>query len=383
MSTSSNVPKSIEEPMESEATIHSTKSAFTVLNSAENLKTTYTKPNAIVRPSIRQNPLSGEDLILNNAEAQILLNDDGKSHYDLENFTKELDIKLRRLQHNKKGSSKNTEIDGANKEHEARRRLMLRKQHQRSHRGIIGTPPPVKGRRHETIQTDKYLEELLTRPIESDAQCQTDLFLHRPPTPLHIVSSIKLINAETQVLDGELFDFDAEVEPLLEIMIGRTVEQSLLEVLNEEEFADLRKQQQEFLTIREAEIADLRRLQSQEFTSNDDKKCQLHQDFSGREDFMEMQNNVTAAQLLQDHIAARLPSVLQAIDPFEENRKEDVKKREDIKKTLGPWLSKEVAEEVGRMIDSQDLLEELVREILEDRAAKYLKICEKEGKEQH
>lgn len=164
-------------------------------------------------------------------------------------------------------------MDGVNKEQEAKRRQFLRKQHQRSQRGVIGTPPPVKGRRHETIQTEKYLEELLTRPVESDAQCQTDLFLHRPPTPPHIVSSIKLINAETQVLDGELFDFDAEVEPLLEMMVGRTVEQSLLEVLNEEEFSDLRKQQQEFLTIREAEIADLKRLQNKEYTPKDDKVC--------------------------------------------------------------------------------------------------------------
>lgn len=170
-------------------------------------------------------------------------------------------------------SNSQTEVDGVNKEQEARRRQILRNKHQRSQRGVIGTPPPVKGRRHETIQTEKYLEEFLTRPIESDAQCQTDLFLHRPPTPPQILSSIKLINVETQVLDGELFDFDAEVEPLLEMMVGRTVEQSLLEVLNEEEFSDLRKQQQEFLTIREAEIADLKRLQNKEFTPKDDKVC--------------------------------------------------------------------------------------------------------------
>lgn len=81
------------------------------------------------------------------------------------------------------------------------------------------------------------------------------------------------MNAETQILDGELFDFDIEVQPLLEMLVGRTVEQSLLEVLNEEEFSDLRKQQQEFLTIREAELADLKRLQNKEFTPEDNKVC--------------------------------------------------------------------------------------------------------------
>lgn len=108
MPTLSNVPSFEEDPMETEATTLSTSSAFTVLNSSDNLKT-YSKPNAIVRPSIRQNPPNGEDFIVKNVESQILLNDDddGKSHYDLGSFTKELDIKLRRLQHDKKGSSKN------------------------------------------------------------------------------------------------------------------------------------------------------------------------------------------------------------------------------------------------------------------------------------
>lgn len=110
MPTLSNVSSFEEEPMEPEATTLSTSSAFTVLNPTDNLKT-YSKPNAIVRPSIRQNPMNGEDFIVKNVESQILLNvdddDDGKSHYDLGSFTKELDIKLRRLQQDKKGSSKN------------------------------------------------------------------------------------------------------------------------------------------------------------------------------------------------------------------------------------------------------------------------------------
>lgn len=111
MPTLSNLPSFEEdEPMESEATTLSTNSAFTVLNPTDNLKT-YSKPNAIVRPSIRQYPPNGEeDLIVKNVESQIRLqvdDDDGKSHYDLGSFTKELDTKLRRLQYEKKGSSKN------------------------------------------------------------------------------------------------------------------------------------------------------------------------------------------------------------------------------------------------------------------------------------
>lgn len=53
------------------------------------------------------------------------------------------------------------DCDQARKEEEAKRRQLLRKrQVTRNQRGVIGTPPPVKGRKHETIQTEKYLEEV-------------------------------------------------------------------------------------------------------------------------------------------------------------------------------------------------------------------------------
>ena len=41
----------------------------------------------------------------------------------------------------------------------------------------------------------------------------------------------------------QLFDFDIEVRPLLEVLVGKTVEQALMEVMEEEELAALRRQQ--------------------------------------------------------------------------------------------------------------------------------------------
>jgi len=40
-----------------------------------------------------------------------------------------------------------------------------------------------------------------------------------------------------------LFDFDIEVKPILEVLVGKTVEQALMEVMEEEELASLRAQQ--------------------------------------------------------------------------------------------------------------------------------------------
>jgi hypothetical protein len=40
-----------------------------------------------------------------------------------------------------------------------------------------------------------------------------------------------------------LFDFDLEVEPLLEVLLGKVLEQGLMEVLQEEELTAMRRHQ--------------------------------------------------------------------------------------------------------------------------------------------
>ena len=46
----------------------------------------------------------------------------------------------------------------------------------------------------------------------------------------------------TQILDGELFNFDRDVQPLLTVVVGKTLEQSLLEIEQEDEISNLREE---------------------------------------------------------------------------------------------------------------------------------------------
>jgi hypothetical protein len=91
------------------------------------------------------------------------------------------------------------------------------------------------------IQTDR-LEELLDRPIEKDIETQTDPLIDRPPSPIFIPTKSG-VDVETQILPGELFDFDAEVEPLLNLIVLKTLEQALMEVREEEELENLKAHQ--------------------------------------------------------------------------------------------------------------------------------------------
>lgn len=62
----------------------------------------------------------------------------------------------------------------------------------------------------------------------------------------------------------QLFDFDREVQPVLEVLVGKIIEQSLLEVMEEEELAHIKAQQRAFLERRNNELAEVQRLQEQE-----------------------------------------------------------------------------------------------------------------------
>lgn len=65
-------------------------------------------------------------------------------------------------------------------------------------------------------------------------------------------------------LSQQLFDFDLEVQPILEVLVGKVTEQALIEVMEEEELASLRQRQKIFEEMREAELQEQQRLEEVE-----------------------------------------------------------------------------------------------------------------------
>lgn len=53
------------------------------------------------------------------------------------------------------------------------------------------------------------------------------------------------IDTETQIWDNDLFDFDYEVEPLLRVLCGKTLEISRAQVLQQEELRVMKERQNE------------------------------------------------------------------------------------------------------------------------------------------
>lgn len=61
----------------------------------------------------------------------------------------------------------------------------------------------------------------------------------------------------------KLFDFDMESQPVLEVLVGKTIQHSLIEVLQEEDVADIKRQRRRFEQLRKAYLAGEKWLQEQ------------------------------------------------------------------------------------------------------------------------
>ncbi|KAM9679341.1 radial spoke head protein 3 homolog isoform 2-T6 [Dama dama] len=239
------------------------------------------------------------------------------------------------------------------RQQQARRRAFARKRAQEQLRPH--TPEPVEGRKHVDVQTELYLEEIADRIIEVDMECQTDAFLDRPPTPLFIPAKTGK-DVATEILEGELFDFDLEVKPMLEVLVGKTIEQSLLEVMEEEELANLRASQYAYEELRNVELAEVQRLEEQERRHREEKERRKQQQWQVVHKHNETSQKIAARAFAQRYLADLLPSVFDSLrdggyfyDPIER----------DIEIGFLPWLMNEVDKSMEYSMVGRTVLDNL------------------------
>ena len=113
----------------------------------------------------------------------------------------------------------------------------------------------------ENEKKDLLLEPLL-EPTFNPTQTQVEFFIDRPPTPLFIPNE-EGVNQETQIEDGDLFEFDVEVDPILEVIVGKSLEHARMEVLEEYEVELMRKHKRVFTQKRDAELIEVQRMEAE------------------------------------------------------------------------------------------------------------------------
>lgn len=118
---------------------------------------------------------------------------------------------------------------------------------------------------HIPVALDAYLVEKENVVSVVDTETQTDEF-HDLPPPAPYIPKKTGIDAGTQVDLDELFDFDLEVGPILDVIVNKTLEQARMEVEEEEELAVIRNERHNYNVLHEVEekrVAALEQAQKQ------------------------------------------------------------------------------------------------------------------------
>lgn len=224
---------------------------------------------------------------------------------------------------------------------------------------------PVEGRQHIEVQTDLYLEELLDKVQEEDIETQTDAFLDRPPSPLFYPAKTG-VDVATQIEEGELFDFDIEVQPILEVLVGKTIEQSLLEVIEEEELDTIRTQQQKYQEVRNAEMAEVQRLEEQTRRRREEKERRVKQQREVMQRENEMLEKLAARNFARNYLQDLVPGVFSSLE--DSGYFYDVVERE-VETEFMPWLMDEVGAAQAKTKQARQLLDDIIAQTITTHAS--------------
>uniref|UniRef100_A0A5K3EGI1 Radial spoke head 3 n=2 Tax=Mesocestoides corti TaxID=53468 RepID=A0A5K3EGI1_MESCO len=225
-----------------------------------------------------------------------------------------------------------------------------------------GTPQPVSGRKHTDVQTELFLEELYDVIEADDVCCQTDAFLDRPPTPLFVPAKTG-VDAETQILPNDLFDFDMEVKPILEVLVGKVMEQAVLEVSEEEELANIREQQLQLEEVREADLLEVQRLEERErrYRKEKERRIAQHREFQVQKE--DLVSKISARTFAKVYVEPLVPTVYEYL--YDQGYFYDVIEH-NIESNFLPWLMESVCKELEFEKQARALLDTMIREVVTD-----------------
>ena len=114
------------------------------------------------------------------------------------------------------------------------------------------------------------IKEILPDPVTFEMEVQTQDYIDLPQIPLFKPEK-RGEDAGTQIEKGELFDFDEEVEPIINVLTFKTLEEARMEVLEEEEIKEMKRQMQDFEKVRNRELEIVQKLECQTIRKEEEK----------------------------------------------------------------------------------------------------------------
>lgn len=235
-----------------------------------------------------------------------------------------------------------------------------------SETGLVYGNPSV------TAQTEDYLEDLVDVTSQANMGSQTDDVDEEKPLPIMFVPKPMGVDKQTLIESTELFDFRMAVRPVLEVLIGKSVDQSVTEVMEEEELKNIQTRTKRFQEERDIMNAEAQKLEAANMRRYEEKEKRLSQERERRAAQLKFAAKLAATTNareylsgLQDKVFRRLEKEGLFFDPT----------AHDVQSTFLPWLTVRVAKKIDALGGARSLIDQFVMDsfgkvqfVLDERA---------------
>jgi len=202
--------------------------------------------------------------------------------------------------------------------------------------------------------------------VEVDTvEAQTDEFLPEPPPEMYKPQKTG-VDVTTQVEDGDLFVFEVEVDPILDVIVNKTLEQSLMEVDEEHELEQMKLFKEEWYK-RQAKMMREWQEQVEEEWERWAEKEEIVK--AKREEKMREARvllKIQAIKAAKQHLSRVVPN---AISDLQEVAFPDMR-GQAINQVFLPQLLGQVQEELGSLKRAQRHVDDIVAPLVRDRLAR-------------
>ena len=170
------------------------------------------------------------------------------------------------------------------------------------------------------------------------------------------------VDASTQIeVNDHLFNFDAEVEPLLDIIVGKTLEWARLEVEEEEELASLQRRRDELVEGKRLESDRVRSLQEAEMVKWAQKEWAMKRESLRVHHERIAEEKIAAMNFYGAAFGDLETNVFHSLTDSGHFRN---RQRDAVEFRFMPWILGEMAKVLGRAEGARGLVDDLIHAAL-------------------
>lgn len=125
-----------------------------------------------------------------------------------------------------------------------------------SHRGDV-----VRNDWEELSDVSRQMDEFDVEP---------DFYIDMAPDAI-FVPELDGVDKQNQLDTKSIFDFEAEARPILQVLVGKSLDQAQVEVIEEWEYEQLAKHKAQYKQLRESELVETQRMEAANTRKNEEQ----------------------------------------------------------------------------------------------------------------